>query len=137
MRRDERGSTALETVVLVPALMALVGLVVAGARLWTVRADVDEAAHRAARTATVFSDARTSGPLGEAAGLANLADVPCAAGSVDVDAADLSRPAGTPGRVTATVTCTVVLADLLLPGLPGQVTISADASSVTDRYRGR
>lgn len=137
MNRDQRGSTALETVVLVPVLLALVGLVVGGARIWTTRATVDEAAHRAARTATVVSDARSSGPLGEAAGRSNLADLPCRPGTVTVDATALTLPPGTPGRITATASCTVSLADLLLPGLPGSITVRADAASVADRYRAR
>ncbi|SDB96990.1 TadE-like protein [Raineyella antarctica] len=137
MRRDQRGNAAVEVVVLVPALMALVGLVVAGARVWSARATVDEAAHRAARTATVISDARTSAALGREAGLRNLADLSCRPSAVVVDATALSRPPGSPGEVTATASCTVALADLLLPGLPGRITITADAVSVADRYRGR
>lgn len=137
MGRDERGSAALEVVVLVPALMALVGLVVGGARIWSARATVDEAAHRAARTATVISDARTSAAVGRAAGMANLDDMPCRPAVVELDTAVLSRPPGSPGHVTATATCTVALADLLVPGLPGRITLTADAVSVADRYRGR
>lgn len=137
MRRDERGSSAIEVVILIPALMALVGLVVGGARIWAARATVDEAAHRAARTATVVSDARTSAALGREAGIGNLDDLSCRPASVVVDATALSRPPGTPGQVTATATCTVLLGDLIVPGLPGSLTITADATSVADRYRGR
>lgn len=135
--RDERGSAALEVIVLVPALMALVGMVVGGARIWSARATVDEAAHRAARTATVISDARTSGAMGRAAGMANLQDLPCRPGAVDLDTTVLSRPPGSSGHVTATASCTVALSDLLVPGLPGRLTLTADAASVADRYRGR
>lgn len=137
MRGDERGMASVELVVLVPALMALAGLVVAGARIWAAHATVEEAAHRAARTATVVADARTSAPLGRSAGLANLADLPCRPPVVVVDTAALQRPPGRPGTVTATASCTVALADLVVPGLPGRLTIRGEAASVVDRYRGR
>ncbi len=137
MTRDQRGSAALELTVLVPALMALMALVVSGARIWSARATVDEAAHRAARTATVTSDARASASRGREAGMANLEDLSCRVSSVVLDTTVLTRPPGEAGEVTATATCTVALGDLLLPGLPGELTITADASSVADRYRGR
>ena len=135
--RSDRGAVALELVVLVPALMMLIGLVVGGARIWTARATVDEAAHRAARTATVLSDARTSAGAAEETARANLTDVPCRDTTVAVDAAALHRPPGTPGTVRVTVGCTVALGDLILPGLPGELTLQAGAASVVDRYRGR
>lgn len=137
MGRNERGSAAIEVVVLVPALMALAGMVVGGARIWAARATVDEAAHRAARTATVVSDARTSAAQGRAAGMASLRDLSCRPAAVAVDTTALTRPPGTPGQVTAAAHCTVALGDLLVPGLPGSITLSAEAASVADRYRGR
>ncbi len=139
MRRPvtDRGAVAVETVLLVPALMMLVGLVVGGARIWTARASVDEAAHRAARTATAVSDVRTSARFAEESGRANLTDLPCRSSSVSVDVAALHRPPGTPGTVRATVACTVALGDLVVPGLPGELTLQGSAASVVDRYRGR
>ncbi|WP_194793298.1 TadE/TadG family type IV pilus assembly protein [Raineyella fluvialis] len=137
MRRSDRGAVAVEMVVLVPALMALVGLVVGSARIWTARATVDEAAHRAARTATALSNAATSAAAGEEAARANLADLSCRRTTVVVDAAALHRPPGSEGTVRATVTCTVGLGDLVVPGLPGELTVRATADSVVDRYRRR
>ncbi|MEA5153289.1 TadE family protein [Raineyella sp.] len=136
-RVTDRGAVAVEMALLVPALMMLTGLVVGGARIWTARATVEEAAHRAVRTATVRSDARMSARAAEEAGRANLADLPCRSSSVSVDVAALHRPPGTPGTVRATVACTVALGDLVVPGLPGELTLRGSAASVVDRYRGR
>ncbi|WOP19627.1 TadE/TadG family type IV pilus assembly protein [Raineyella sp. LH-20] len=135
--RSDRGAVALELVLLVPVLMMLVGLVVGSARIWTARATVDEAAHRGARTATVLSDARSAVGAAEAAARANLVDVPCRESTVSVDASALHRPPGTPGTVGVTVGCTVTFSDLVLPGLPGELTLQANAASAVDRYRGR
>ena len=45
--------------------------------------------------------------------------------------------AGTPATVSATVSCTVPLSDLALPGLPGAHTITATFTSPLDVYRQR
>lgn len=57
----------------------------------------------------------------------------CAGHQVTVDTGGFGLPVGTP----ATVSCTVPLADLGVPGLPGERTITATAHSPLDTYRGR
>ncbi len=137
MAGDERGSVAVEMVVLVPALLLIVALLVAGARIWEARGQVTEAAHRAARAATVRSDASASARVAEDTAVANLTEVGCRRQQVDVDAAALHRDPGFGGKVSVTVSCTVALTDLLLPGLAGEMTIGASAADPVDRYRGR
>lgn len=137
--RGQRGAAAVELVVLVPAIMAMLGLLLAGGRIWFVRAAVQDAAESAARSASL---ARTPGAAQlEAqsvvdAGLED-ADLHCLTTSVRVGTAAFSVPVGQPATVTSDVTCVVSLGDILLPGLPGSMTIHAEGASALDTYRGR
>jgi Flp pilus assembly protein TadG len=124
---------------LVPVLVLLVGVVVGGARTWLARSAVEQAAAAAARSA---SQARTPGQAQRSA--ADLAAAQAAVGGLrcdrwvlDVDARALADAPGLPGEVAATVTCDVPLADVLVPGWPGTVTVRASATAIVDRYRGR
>ena len=58
LRLDERGAVAAELAMAVPALLLVLGLLVAGGRLWFARTTVVEAANTAARAASL---ARTGG----------------------------------------------------------------------------
>ncbi len=49
---DQRGAAAVELALLVPALLLVLGLLVAGGRLWFARTTVNEAAQTAARAAS-------------------------------------------------------------------------------------
>ena len=62
----------------------------------------------------------------------------CAGGvQVLVDATGFSVPVGQPAQAGVTVTCTVSLNDVVVPGIPGAITVQAAAWSTLDRYRGR
>lgn len=133
--RDQRGQVAVEFVILVPALLLMVALVVAGARWWTLRAATAEAATAAARAATVQRDATSARRVVEIIGGAGLDS--CRSVSIRSDLGAFSAPAGSAGEVRVTVSCEVELADLLLPGAPGSLTTQSTGTSVLDRYRGR
>ncbi len=136
---DERGAAALELVLLVPALMIMVGLVVAGGRVWFARAAVDDAAASAARAASLARTPTQAVHDAEVVARADLkaADLHCRTAGIEVDTAAFALPAGHPGTVTAQVTCQVGLADIFLPGLPGSMRLDAVGSSALDTYRGR
>lgn len=136
---NQRGSAALEFAMVVPVLVLLFGLVVGGARTWLARGAVEQAAAAAARGA---SQARSPAEAERdardlAAAQAAVGGLRCDRWSVDVDARGLTSPVGTQAWVTATVSCTVPLSDVLVPGWPGAVDVRAEASAVVDRYRGR
>lgn len=135
--RDERGAVAIEAVLLIPVIVVIAALVVASARLWVARAAVEESAHRAARAATVAGEAGPSLARARETALVNMSDGDCQNPHVSLDASALHQPPGVPGAVHATVSCTVAWSDLLLPGLPGSVTVTSQASSVVDTYRSR
>jgi hypothetical protein len=64
-------------------------------------------------------------------------DLDCAALTVTTDTSGYAVPVGQVGQVGATVTCVVPLSDLGVPVLPGARTLTAQSTSVLDRYRGR
>lgn len=136
-RHDERGAIALEAVLVIPALLLVVALVVSSARLWSARSTVQESAAGAARAATLAGEPGAAVVRAREVGTENLADLDCVNSSVSVDASALHRPPGVPGVVKASVQCRVPWADLVLPGLPGSILVTAEASSVADTYRSR
>jgi Flp pilus assembly protein TadG len=139
LRRDpEAGDAALELIVLAPVLLALIALVIAAGRISIARGSVDAAARDAARQASL---ARSPGAANLAAELSAQAalrqdGLDCAP-TVSVDTDGFGVPLGQPAQVSATVTCQVPLADLVVPGLPGSVTLSYTFTSPLDPYRGR
>lgn len=139
-RPTERGAVTVEFVLLLPVLLLIVGAVVAGSRVWLARSAVQQLASSAARQASLSrsaSDAVSSATRlvrddSERQGLS------CADGvRVQLDAAGFGVPVGRPAEVGATVRCVVPLADLLVPGVPGTITVSATARSTLDRFRER
>ncbi|MGW8767862.1 TadE/TadG family type IV pilus assembly protein [Streptomyces sp. NPDC055815] len=138
--RGDRGDVAIEAVIVVPLLLALALLVIAGARLSLAGQTVDAAAQAAARAASLE---RTPG-AGQSAAQAAAADVlaqedqPCTSTSVRATTSGLGVALGETSTVTVTVSCRVPIGDLLLyGGGPGVRTMTSSFTSVVDTYRGR
>jgi Flp pilus assembly protein TadG len=136
---NQRGSLSIEFAILVPALVLLFGVTVGGARAWLARSGVEQLAGAAARAAslerTAPEAARAASQL--AAQQAKVGGLSCEVLTVKVDTAAFARPAGTVGQVTAVVTCDVPLSDVLVPGWPGTLPVTASSSAVIDSFRGR
>jgi Flp pilus assembly protein TadG len=141
MRRldNQRGTASLELVLVVPGLVLLLGVMIAGGRLWFARSDVSESAYTAARSASLARTANEAVAEGQRAGAEalSLRDRRCTSSSVAVDVRAFRAPAGVPAAVTARVVCRVPLADLVLPVLPGSVLVEREASAALDTYRAR
>ncbi len=137
--RRDRGTAAVELAVAAPFLMLIVLVVVAGGRLELARGAVQHAAVDAARAASIARTAEAATSSAAATAEAVLANqgLHCADHQVVVDAGGFGLPVGTRATVSATVSCTVPLADLGVPGLPGERTLTATAASPLDTYRGR
>ncbi|MFZ3555835.1 TadE/TadG family type IV pilus assembly protein [Streptomyces sp. BH055] len=133
-RGSDRGSAAVELVLVTPLLVTVLLVVVGLGRLADVRLTVVDAAHQAARAASLArtdAQARTEAQSATQGALGS-AESPCSRPSVTLAAAGL-----TPGASTsATVVCTVSMGDLVLAGFPGSVTVRASADSPIDVYRG-
>lgn len=135
----DRGSYALETAVLAPAVIALLGLMIAFGRVTDAEGAVDSAAHAAARAASLERDAPTAHSKAQSAITRSLEGdgITCRASSVAVDTSGYATDVGEAANVTATVSCTANLADIALPGLPGAKTLTAAWTSPIDTYRAR
>jgi Flp pilus assembly protein TadG len=136
---DQRGAAAVELTLLVPALLLVLGLVVAGGRLWFARTTVNEAAQTAARAASLARSAYEAASAGRDAGSQSLATagMRCKTTSVSISTAAFGVPAGTPSTVTSTVLCVVDFSDVFLPGWPGTMALSGHGSAALDTYRAR
>lgn len=132
--RAEEGSVAAEITLLAPVLiMLLVFVAVVVHRGVDARLRLDDAAHQAARAASIERTAPAADTAARATATDALAaaDVACAAVDVAVDTAGF-RPGGT---VAVTVSCTLDLSEALIVGVPGQVVLAATAAEPVDLYR--
>jgi Flp pilus assembly protein TadG len=137
--RNEWGSATLELAILTPALLALLGLSVVAGRIQIASAAVEQAAAAGARDASLARDPATARVAATATANATLTrqGLACVHTSVTVDTTGFATRVGQPALVAATVTCTVDLDDVAVPGVPGARTLTAAATSPLDRYRAR
>ena len=135
----ERGSATIEAVIIVPALVMFVALIIAAGRVQLAHQSVDAAAAEAARVASIARTPGEAQTLATASGNQALTNqgLACSGMTVTVDTSGFAVPVGTPATVSATITCTVELGDVAIPGLPGAITIEQTARSPLDTYRGR
>lgn len=132
--RRDRGSVAVETAVIAPALVVLVLLVVYAGRISHLDASVQRAASEASRAATLAGTPEGADQAATDAARANLerTSTPCADLTIEVDTTDF-RPGGS---VTATIRCGASMTDVALLGVPGTRTFIASSTEVIDRFRG-
>ena len=137
-RGADDGNAALELVILAPVLLGLLGLVIAAGRTTIAQSAVDAAARDAARQASISLTPAAAQAAAQASARGAMRDdgldcVPV----VVVDTSQFGTLPGHPATVTATVSCTVLLANLALPGLPGSARLRATFTSPLDVYRSR
>lgn len=136
----DAGNNVLEVVIIVPAMILILGLCVAGGSVAIAHQRMEHVAEEAARAASV---ARTPGQATAAATqralqvFATTKGLTCATSSVTVDTSQFLLPPGIPASVTATVHCTVILDALGYLGIHGTRNITATATSPIDTYRER
>lgn len=139
IRRDERGSAAIEAAIGVPAFALFVGLIIFGGRTATTHEALQSAAADAARSASLARDADVARAAAREAATASITNqqIGCSAINVDVDTTDFSKQPGVPGSVNVTVSCRLDLSDLAVPGVPGSQVLQATMSSPLDTWRER
>ena len=135
----DTGSVTLELTVLAPAVLVLLGLVIVAGRVEIAHQALDHAAQTAARAASLARDPATAQTQARQAATAELAagNLHCAGTRVTVNTSGFAVPVGRPAQVTVTLSCTVALASLAVPGIPGSRVETASATSPLDTYRAR
>jgi Flp pilus assembly protein TadG len=121
----DRGSITVETVAILPAIIVILLFVIGAVRLVHARTQIDQAADQAAIAA---ADAGS--------GAASQAATALLRGSSDCQdpAVTVARSGYAASSVTATVSCTVPLSDLLVAGFPGHRTVTAHATVPRSLY---
>lgn len=144
IRADERGE--IEDA---PALLILIGgvlfVLTAALFVWgqyaTAEGQVQAAAFAAARDVSLSRASDTVQTIrsrAETAARTSLhGNVDCSTLDIAVDDSGLRTPLGTPGSVSATVTCQVRFHTIRLPGIPNTAAVTETAASPTDPYRQR
>ncbi|MEN8652350.1 TadE/TadG family type IV pilus assembly protein [Streptomyces sp. 21So2-11] len=129
-KERERGSATTELVLVTPLLILLALVAVAFGRLAGARLDADEAAHQAARAASLARTADRAHGDALRAARASLAGAGASCTSPRIAPALGGLVPG--GTVRVTVTCR---ADLDVPGMRS-MDVTSTAASVVDLYRG-
>lgn len=133
-RRDDRGTVAVETAVVAPALVMLLLLVVFAGRVAQAEGDVRRAASEGARAASLEQYPEAAETAAKDIVEANLAASGVVCGRLDTTVDTTSFAPG--GSVSVSVRCTASMADVALLGVPGERVFEARSVEVIDRYRG-
>ncbi|MCT1459829.1 pilus assembly protein [Aestuariimicrobium sp. p3-SID1156] len=134
--RPSRGlSTAVEATLVLPAVVIILSLMVAGFRVWQTRTDLHQVAGAAARAGSLARSASSAEQQIRQVVQANRSA--CPHPQISSELSGFTIPAGQPASITVTLTCHIPLGDLIVPGLPGHRTITVTASAPLDTYRER
>lgn len=128
-RGDDRGSVAVELVILAPLFGLLLLAVVAVGRVQNGRADIEAAARMAARDLSIARD-----PTGQLAVVEQAAATTLNVGSPSCRTMSFTAAIG-PEQIDVTVACAADLQDASILPLPGTLTITASATEVRDVHR--
>lgn len=139
LRTREDGSMSIELVALAPVFALLILFLIAVGRIALAGDAAQAAANAAAREASLSRTTAEAQQDANAAAQASMAQsgYSCNTLTVNIDDSGLNVPLGQVGTVSSTITCTLNLSDIALPGLPGSWTMERDASSPVDAYRER
>lgn len=126
---DERGSMAVEVVLMTPVLVAFLLLVVAFGRYVAVQGDMEAAARDAAREASLQV---SSGAASNAARKVVNDSLDDGTDCTQISVGGAWRPGG---EVVVRMHCDISLSGLGLIGLPGSVGIDTESAVPLDPYR--
>jgi Flp pilus assembly protein TadG len=130
-RRGERGSMAVEIVILAPVMLAFMMLVVAAGRLVAVKGDLEAASRDAARAASLERDTGTAEARAREVVDASLDKQTTRCLGTSLGGSNFV--AG--GFVRVSLDCQVSYDGLGLIGLPGSVTVKTSSTAPIDTYR--
>jgi Flp pilus assembly protein TadG len=130
---------SVELVILAPFMLGVALFVIACGRIGLADISVQNAANAAARDASLSrteSSAQTNATT-SAQDSITVSGLKCSPLTVNINGAGIDVPIGQVGTVSATVTCTLDLSDIALPGLPGTKVVTSTATSPVDPFRER
>lgn len=132
---DDRGAASVELALLTPMLIGFALLMILTGRVIGAGAIADEAAHAAARAASLERSvpAAEAGARGIAAQSLAASGLVCSDHALALDHGGLEPG----GAVTAVLDCRVGLDDLSGLGVPGSVTIQGSSTVAVDTFRGQ
>jgi Flp pilus assembly protein TadG len=132
--RADRGSVTAEVALVTPLLiMLLVFVAVVIHRGVDARLRLDDAAHQAARAASIERTGPAAVTAARTTAETALASAGVVCASLGVDTATGGLVPG--GAVTVTLSCSVDFGDAFILGVPGQKRLSATATEPIDSYR--
>ncbi|VWX45213.1 TadE/TadG family type IV pilus assembly protein [Micrococcus sp. 116] len=136
--RAEHGETPVSLIMVMPVIGMILLAIIAAGRVAEAQTAVESAVGAAVREVTLARDPGTGTAAAQSTVSRALSQrgVKCDP-TVSVDAAALLNAPGVDGEASVRVQCQVPLADLLMPGLPGAVTIDREATSPVDTFRER
>lgn len=125
----ERGSAAVELVILAPIFTMLLAAVIVVGRVQSSRADIEGVAHSAARSITLSRDPEAA--VGEAHAVATetlrVGSTTCGSMGWDVSLSEET--------VTVTISCSIDLAAASMLPVPATYTVTASSTEIIDRFR--
>ncbi|MEU5885019.1 TadE/TadG family type IV pilus assembly protein [Spirillospora sp. NPDC047279] len=129
----DRGAAAAELTLITPLLVLLLLLLVASARLVSARQKVNDAAHQAARAASIAPDSASATAAAEVTARTAIAQGGVSCQNLDVTAETSGFRPG--GQIDVHVSCSVALSDLSMLSLPGNRSINARFTAPIDQWR--
>jgi Flp pilus assembly protein TadG len=128
-RRRDSGSVAVEAVLVVPVLFAVIALALAAGRLSNAQGDLDAAARYAARQISIarIPEAATAAAEADASTTLHVGEPTCRSMHF--------QPTITPTEVTVRIECTVALGGSTALPIPGSVTLAATGVESVDANR--
>jgi Flp pilus assembly protein TadG len=131
--RGEQGSLTVELILLTPLIFALLAFLVGLGRTADARGRLVGAVRDAARAASLATTPTAAQQVANDTALANLAGAGLACQDPHVTTDTTAFTPG--GTVRVTVRCVLDLSALVVSGLPGRTTLTADAAAPLDTYR--
>lgn len=134
--RGDRGSESVEMALVLPIVLIVVAMLVVGGRIAVASDRMTGVAGAAAREASIARSAGAAQANAHEAAAAALSDASLRCTSLTVSVDTSAFGSTTPGAtVQVSVSCTVPLSDIGIPGLPGSKTLHDSASSPLDPAR--
>ena len=134
-RRDERGVSAVEFVLITPVLIVALLFTVGLGRMADARHQIESLAANAARAASLERNTALSASRGEQMAKLSAGTLGLSCATLDVQVDITSYEPG--GVVTARVTCQVNLRDVAMSGLPGSRTFTATSIVPIETHRSK